>query len=163
MKVLMVLTSHDAPGNTGSNAGFWLDEFAAPFYVFKDAGADITLASPLGGPPPLEPKSDAPDSQTDATRRFKADIPAQNVLAHSVKLASVWTETFDAVFYPGGHGPLWSLAEDADSISLIETLGERLGRKRWHLRQGTDWQLHVMTRRQADDQAKSRVIGTSGA
>ena len=122
MKILMVLTSHDELGNTGKKTGFWLEEFAAPYYVFKDAGADITLASPLGGQPPLDPKSDEPDSQTEATRRFKADIPAQDALAHSVKLSSVSAETFDAVFYPGGHGPLWDLAEDADSIKLIETL-----------------------------------------
>lgn len=122
MKILMVLTSHDELGNTGKKTGFWLEEFAAPYYVFKDAGADITLASPLGGQPPLDPKSDEPDSQTEATRRFKADIPAQDVLAQSVKLASVSAETFDAVFYPGGHGPLWDLADDADSIKLIETM-----------------------------------------
>ncbi len=122
MKILMVLTSHAELGNTGKKTGFWLEEFAAPYYVFKDAGADITLASPLGGQPPLDPKSDEPDSQTEATRRFKADIPAQDALAHSVKLSSVSAETFDAVFYPGGHGPLWDLAEDADSINLIETL-----------------------------------------
>jgi len=122
MKILMVLTSHAELGNTGKKTGFWLEEFAAPYYVFKDAGADITLASPLGGQPPLDPKSDEPDSQTEATRRFKADIPAQDALAHSVKLSSVSAETFDAVFYPGGHGPLWDLTEDADSINLIETL-----------------------------------------
>lgn len=122
MKILMVLTSHAELGNTGKKTGFWLEEFAAPYYVFKDAGVDLTLASPLGGQPPLDPKSDEPDSQTEATRRFKADIPAQDALAHSVKLSSVSAETFDAVFYPGGHGPLWDLAEDADSINLIETL-----------------------------------------
>lgn len=122
MKILMVLTSHAELGNTGKKTGFWLEEFAAPYYVFKDAGVDITLASPLGGQPPLDPKSDEPDSQTEATRRFKADIPAQDALAHSVKLSSVSAETFDAVFYPGGHGPLWDLAEDADSIKLIEIL-----------------------------------------
>ncbi|OGB09780.1 MAG: dimethylallyltransferase [Burkholderiales bacterium RIFCSPHIGHO2_12_FULL_61_11] len=122
MKILMVLTSHDALGNTGDKTGFWLEEFAAPYYVFKDAGTHITVASPLGGQPPLDPKSDEPDSQTETTRRFKADIPAQDVLAQSVKLASLSSENFDAVFYPGGHGPLWDLAEDADSIKLIETM-----------------------------------------
>ena len=122
MKILMVLTSHDELGNTGKKTGFWLEEFAAPFYVFKDAAAQITLASPKGGQPPLDPKSDAPDAQTEATKRFKADSAAQNELAHTVKLSSVSAGDFDAVFYPGGHGPLWDLAEDADSIKLIETM-----------------------------------------
>ncbi len=119
-KILMVLTSHDQLGDTGKKTGFWLEEFAAPYYVFKDAGAQITLASPQGGQPPLDPKSDDPGAQTDATRRFKADADAQNVLANTVVLASVRAEDFDAVFYPGGHGPLWDLAEDALSIALIE-------------------------------------------
>ncbi|CAN7241355.1 type 1 glutamine amidotransferase domain-containing protein [Acidovorax sp. LjRoot66] len=119
-KILMVLTSHDQLGDTGKKTGFWLEEFAAPYYVFKDAGAQITLASPKGGQPPLDPKSDDPGAQTDATRRFKADADAQNVLANTVALASVRAEDFDAVFYPGGHGPLWDLAEDAQSIALIE-------------------------------------------
>ena len=119
-KILMVLTSHDQLGDTGKKTGFWLEEFAAPYYVFKDAGAQITLASPKGGQPPLDPKSDDPGAQTDATRRFKADADAQNVLANTVVLASVRAEDFDAVFYPGGHGPLWDLAEDAQSIALIE-------------------------------------------
>ena len=122
MNILMVLTSHDKLGNTGEKTGFWLEEFAAPYYVFKDAGAEITLASPLGGQPPLDPKSDAPDSQTDATRRFKADPVAQTDLASTHKLADVSAKNFDAVFYPGGHGPLWDLAEDASSIALIETM-----------------------------------------
>ena len=116
----MVLTSHDQLGDTGKKTGFWLEEFAAPYYVFKDAGVQITLASPKGGQPPLDPKSDDPSAQTDATRRFKADADAQNVLANTVVLASVRAEDFDAVFYPGGHGPLWDLAEDAQSIALIE-------------------------------------------
>jgi putative intracellular protease/amidase len=120
MKMLMVLTSHDQLGNTGKKTGFWLEEFAAPYYVFKDAGADITLASPQGGQPPLDPKSDAPDAQTAATRRFKGDSAAQQALAHTVRLSDVSAADFDAVFYPGGHGPLWDLAEDADSIRLIE-------------------------------------------
>jgi putative intracellular protease/amidase len=122
MKILMVLTSHDQLGNTGKKTGFWLEEFAAPYYAFKDAGADITLVSPLGGQPPLDPKSDEPDSQTDATRRFKADAAAQAALASTGKLADVSGDGFDALFYPGGHGPLWDLAEDAHSIKLIETM-----------------------------------------
>jgi putative intracellular protease/amidase len=122
MKILMVLTSHDQLGNTGKKTGFWLEEFAAPYYAFKDAGADVTLVSPLGGQPPLDPKSDEPDSQTDATRRFKADAAAQAALASTGKLAEVSGDGFDALFYPGGHGPLWDLAEDAASIKLIETM-----------------------------------------
>lgn len=120
MKVLMVLTSHDQLGNTGKPTGFWLEEFAAPYYVFHDAGLKITLASPKGGQPPLDPKSDAPDAQTDDTRRFRHDSDAQQRLANTVKLDSVSAEDFDAVFYPGGHGPLWDLAEDKHSITLIE-------------------------------------------
>ncbi|MDO9115174.1 MAG: type 1 glutamine amidotransferase domain-containing protein [Polaromonas sp.] len=122
MKILMVLTSHDQLGDTGKKTGFWLEEFAAPYYVFKDAGAEITLASPQGGRPPLDPKSDAPDAQTDATRRFKEDAPAQQALAHTVKLAGLKEADFNAVFYPGGHGPLWDLAEDKTSIGLIERM-----------------------------------------
>jgi putative intracellular protease/amidase len=122
MKILMVLTSHDQLGNTGKKTGFWLEEFAAPYYVFKDAGADITVVSPKGGQPPLDPASDAPDAQTDDTRRFKSDSAAQALLASTGKLASVSGKNFDAVFYPGGHGPLWDLAEDADSIKLIESM-----------------------------------------
>lgn len=122
MKILMVLTSHDTLGNTGEKTGFWLEEFAAPYYVFKDAGAAITLASPRGGQPPLDPKSDDPAFQTEATRRFKADAAAQADLAGTRRLAEVSAGDFDAVFYPGGHGPLWDLAEDASSIALIETM-----------------------------------------
>ena len=122
MKILMVLTSHDQLGNTGEKTGFWLEEFASPYYMFKDAGAEITLASPLGGQPPLDPKSDAPDFQTEATQRFKADSAAQTGLANTVKLAEVSAADFDAVFYPGGHGPLWDLAEDTSSIALIEAM-----------------------------------------
>lgn len=121
MKILMVLTSHDKLGDTGKKTGFWLEEFAAPYYVFKDAGADVTLASPKGGQPPLDPTSDADNAQTEATKRFKSDQAAQSDLAHTVVLATVSAEGFDAIFYPGGHGPLWDLAEDADSIKLIET------------------------------------------
>ena len=122
MNILMVLTSHDQLGNTGKKTGFWLEEFAAPYYAFKDAGANITLVSPKGGQPPLDPTSDAPDAQTEATHRFKKDSAAQTALAHTGKLADVSGEKFDALFYPGGHGPLWDLAEDADSIKLIETM-----------------------------------------
>lgn len=122
MNILMVLTSHDQLGNTGHKTGFWLEEFAAPYYVFKDAGATLTLASPLGGQPPLDPKSDDPSAQTEATKRFKQDVDAQQALAHTVKLATVDAAGFDAVFYPGGHGPLWDLAEDKQSIALIETM-----------------------------------------
>lgn len=121
MKVLMVLTSHDRLGETGGKTGFWLEEFAAPYYVFKDAGVDVALASPKGGQPPLDPKSDAPDAQTEATRRFRADPDAQKALANTRKLADVQASEYDAVFYPGGHGPLWDLAEDRDSIALIES------------------------------------------
>jgi putative intracellular protease/amidase len=122
MKILMVLTSHDELGNTGEKTGFWLEEFAAPYYIFKDAGANITLASPLGGQPPLDPKSDAPDFQTEATYRFRADTAAQAVLASTLKLSNLSAADFDAVFYPGGHGPLWDLAEDTFSITLIEEM-----------------------------------------
>ncbi|OGB12364.1 MAG: dimethylallyltransferase [Burkholderiales bacterium RIFCSPLOWO2_12_FULL_64_33] len=118
--ILMVLTSHDQLGDTGKKTGFWLEEFAAPYYVFKDAGVQITLASPQGGQPPLDPKSDDENAQTDATRRFKADASAKQQLASTEPLSSVKAEDFDAVFYPGGHGPLWDLAEDAQSIALIE-------------------------------------------
>ena len=119
-RILMVLTSHDQLGDSGKKTGFWLEEFAAPYYVFKDAGADVTLASPQGGQPPLDPKSDDESAQTDATRRFKADTAAQKQLASTELLSRVNVDDFDAVFYPGGHGPLWDLAEDAQSISLIE-------------------------------------------
>lgn len=120
MKILMVLTSHDKLGDTGKKTGFWLEEFAAPYYVFKDAGADVVLASPRGGQPPLDPKSDAPDAQTPATVRFNGDTAAIAALAQTRKLADVVNEPVDAVFYPGGHGPLWDLVEDADSLKLIE-------------------------------------------
>jgi putative intracellular protease/amidase len=121
VKILMVLTSHDQLGNTGEKTGFWLEEFAAPYYVFKDAGAEITLASPKGGQPPLDPKSSAPASQTNATRRFEADASAKAALAATAKLSTLSHKDFDAVFYPGGHGPLWDLAEDPASIGLIES------------------------------------------
>lgn len=122
MKILMILTSHDQLGNTGNKTGFWLEEFAAPYYVFKDAGAEIVLASPKGGQPPLDPKSDDKDAQTDDTRRFKGDPAAIQALAHTTLLADVSANGFDAVFFPGGHGPLWDLAEDKHSIQLIESM-----------------------------------------
>jgi putative intracellular protease/amidase/catechol 2,3-dioxygenase-like lactoylglutathione lyase family enzyme len=121
MKILMVLTSHDQLGNTGRKTGFWLEEFAAPYFVFKDAGVDLTLASPKGGQPPLDPKSDLPENQTPAMSRFKKDSSAQEALANTVKLSSVKSEDFDTVFYPGGHGPMWDLAEDPVSIALLES------------------------------------------
>ncbi|MBH3460358.1 type 1 glutamine amidotransferase domain-containing protein [Pseudomonas putida] len=121
-KILMVLTSHDQLGDTGKKTGFWLEEFAAPYYVFSDAGAQITLASPKGGQPPLDPKSDEPDAQTNATRRFQQDTKAQTALADTIPLGEIDPYDFDAVFYPGGHGPLWDLAEDKDSITLLESL-----------------------------------------
>lgn len=121
MKILMVLTSHDKLGDTGNKTGFWLEEFAAPYYVFKDAGAEITLASPKGGQPPLDPSSDTDDAQTDATQRFKEDDKAQNALANTEVLSKISASGFDAIFYPGGHGPLWDLAEDSDSKALIES------------------------------------------
>lgn len=119
-KILMVLTSHDRLGDTGHKTGFWLEEFAAPYYVFKDAGHTVTLASPAGGQPPLDPKSDEPAFQTEATHRFRADADAVRQLADTLRLADVNPTDFDAVFYPGGHGPLWDLAEDPQSIALIE-------------------------------------------
>ncbi len=120
MKVLIVLTSHDTLGDTGRKTGFWLEEFAAPYYTFRDAGVETVLASPKGGQPPLDPASNAPDFQTDMTHRFDADPDAQAALANTVRLDSVSAEEFDAVFYPGGHGPLWDLAEDKNSTKLIE-------------------------------------------
>ncbi|RAS13709.1 putative intracellular protease/amidase [Microvirgula sp. AG722] len=127
MNILIVLTSHDRLGDTGKKTGFWLEEFAAPYYVFRDAGAQLTLVSPLGGQPPLDPKSDEPDAQTPATERFRQDAQARHALAHTGKLADVRADDFDAVFYPGGHGPLWDLAEDPASIALIEAF-ERAGK-----------------------------------
>jgi putative intracellular protease/amidase len=119
MKILMVLTSHDKLGDTGRKTGFWLEELAAPYYAFVDAGAEVTLASPKGGQPPLDPVSDTPQGQTEATRRFKQDAAAQAKLANTLKLADVKAADYDTVFYPGGHGPMWDLAEDANSIALI--------------------------------------------
>ena len=122
MRILMVLTSHDELGTTGKKTGFWLEEFAAPYYVFKDAGAAITLVSPQGGQPPLDPKSAEIDFQTAATERFNTDHDAQAALAHTVKLAEISPDDYDALFYPGGHGPLWDLAEDNNSVALIEAM-----------------------------------------
>jgi putative intracellular protease/amidase len=121
MKILMVLTSHDRLGDTGKKTGFWLEEFVAPYYAFLDAGAEVTVVSPKGGQPPIDPKSDAPDAQTKDTKRFKNDAEAQRVLANTGRLADADVADFNAVFYPGGHGPLWDLANDADSVRLIET------------------------------------------
>src|SRR5690554_5962952 len=121
MKILIVLTSHDQLGNTGKPTGFWLEEFAAPFYVFKDAGAEVVVASLKGGQPPLDPKSDEPDAQTDATRRFREDVEAGALLANTRRLETLSAADFDAVFYPGGHGPLWDLAASPVSIELIES------------------------------------------
>ena len=121
MKILMVLTSHDKLGDTGRKTGFWLEEMAAPYYVFKDAGVDLTLASPKGGRPPLDPKSQDPNFQTDITRRFEKDSAAESQLDKTVRLESVTQEDYDTVFYPGGHGPMWDLAEDPNSIKLIES------------------------------------------
>ena len=121
MNILIVLTSHDTLGDTGRKTGFWLEELAAPYYAFTDAGAQIVLASPKGGQPPLDPKSNEPDFQTDLTRRFEADPAATAQLASTVRLDSVRQQDFDAVFYPGGHGPLWDLANDSHSIALIES------------------------------------------
>jgi putative intracellular protease/amidase len=121
MKILMVLTSHDTLGNTGLKTGFWLEELAAPYYAFLAAGAEVILASPDGGQPPLDPKSNEPSFQTDLTRRFEADAEANAKLAVTVRLDSISQADYDAVFYPGGHGPLWDLAEDVNSIQLIQS------------------------------------------
>jgi putative intracellular protease/amidase len=121
MKVLMVITSHDQLGNTGRKTGFWLEELAAPYYVFKDAGVEITLASPKGGRPPLDPKSNEPDSRTNLTLRFEKDVAAETQLDKTLRLDSVKQQDFDTVFYAGGHGPMWDLAEDKHSIELIES------------------------------------------
>jgi len=121
MKILMVLTSHDQLGNTGRKTGFWLEEFAAPYYVFRDAGVQLTLASPKGGQPPIDPKSDLPENQTPAMARFKQDAGAQKVLSETARLSDMRSEDFDTIFYVGGHGPMWDLVDNPDSISLIES------------------------------------------
>src|SRR5215475_4513942 len=120
MKILMVLTSHDRLGNTGRKTGFWLEELAAPYFVFRDAGVEVTLASPKGGQPPLDPKSNEPDFQTDQTRRFERDADATRALATTVKLSDIDQADYDSVFFPGGHGPLWDLTNDRNALSLIE-------------------------------------------
>lgn len=122
MKILMVLTSHDRLGETGKATGLWLEELASPYYVFKDAGAEVALASPAGGQPPVDPNSELSGNQTEATRRFRADAAAMQALTHTHKLADIDAAAFDAVFYPGGHGPLWDLVDDEDSLRVIETL-----------------------------------------
>ena len=124
MKILMVITSHDKLGDTGRKTGFWLEELAAPFYIFKDSGAEIVLASPKGGQPPLDPKSNEPNFRTDLTRRFEADGDAKAQLASTLRLDTVKADDYDTVFYPGGHGPMWDLAEDQNSINLIEAFLE---------------------------------------
>jgi putative intracellular protease/amidase len=121
MKILMVLTSHDRLGSTGRKTGFWLEEFAAPYFVFRDAGVELTLASPKGGQPPIDPKSDLPENQTPAMTRFKRDIAAQKELSQTVMLSDMKSEDFDSIFYVGGHGPMWDLVDNADSIALIES------------------------------------------
>jgi putative intracellular protease/amidase len=121
MKILMVLTSHDQLGDTGRKTGFWLEEFAAPYFVFRDAGVELTLASPKGGQPPTDPKSDLPDNQTPAMSRFKQDTEAQKHLSNTVKLSELRSEDFDTIFYVGGHGPMWDLVDNPDSIALIES------------------------------------------
>src|SRR5277367_5942713 len=121
MKILMVLTSHDQLGNTGLPTGFWLEEFAAPYFVFRDAGVEVTLASPKGGQPPLDPKSDLPENQTPPMTRFKQDAAAQKQLSQTVKLADMKSEDFDTIFYVGGHGPMWDIVDNPDAISLIES------------------------------------------
>jgi putative intracellular protease/amidase len=121
MKILMVLTSHDQLGDTGKTTGFWLEEFAAPYFVFRDAGVQLTLASPKGGQPPLDPKSDSAENQTDSMRRFKKDAAAQEALSQTAKLADMKSQDYDTIFYVGGHGPMWDLAESPDSIALLES------------------------------------------
>jgi len=121
MKILIVLTSHNQLGDTGKPTGFWLEEFTAPYYVFKDAGAEVTLASPKGGQPPIDPKSDEPGNQTETMERFKKDPATQKVLANTVKLADVKAQDYDTIFYSGGHGPMWDLVNDKNSIALIES------------------------------------------
>src|SRR4051812_9650848 len=124
MKILMVLTSHDQLGNTGRKTGFWLEEFAAPYFVFRDAAVELVLASPNGGQPPVDPKSDLPENQTSAMARFKNDTAAQKALANTIKLTDARASDFDTIFYVGGHGPMWDLVDNKDSIALIEAFYE---------------------------------------
>ncbi|OED42638.1 dimethylallyltransferase [Endozoicomonas sp. (ex Bugula neritina AB1)] len=125
MKILFVLTSHNALGDTGNKTGFWIEEFAAPYYAFKDAGAEVTLSSPAGGQPPIDPSSELPDFQTNSTRRFDHDSEARQILSTTLKLSEISASDYDAVFYPGGHGPLWDLTNDRTSIALIEAFIEQ--------------------------------------
>ena len=125
MKILFVLTSHDQLGDTGKKTGFWIEEFAAPYYALLDKGAEITVATPKGGQAPIDPSSDSEDAQTKDTKRYKDDKDAQSVINNTKKLVEVNASDFDAVFYPGGHGPLWDLANDATSIKLIETFNKQ--------------------------------------
>jgi putative intracellular protease/amidase len=125
MKILIVLTSHSELGDTGKKTGFWVEEFAAPYYELTDAGAEVTVASPKGGQPPIDPKSRETAAQTQSTRRFDKDEPLKQKLAHTLKLGSVKASDYDAVFYPGGHGPLWDLTEDTDSIALLEAFQQQ--------------------------------------
>lgn len=120
MEILIVLTSHEKLGDTGKKTGFWIEEFAAPYYYLVDHGASVTLASPAGGQPPIDPASDTAENQTEATKRFKKDAALQDKLSKTHKLAEVSAKEYDGVFYPGGHGPLWDLAESAISAKLIE-------------------------------------------
>src|ERR1700733_13476021 len=121
MKIVMVLTSHDVLGSTGRKTGFWLEEFAAPYFVFRDAGVDLTLASPEGGQPPIDPKSDLAENQIDAMLRFKSDTAGQKALSKTSRLAGMRSDSFDTIFYVGGHGPMWDLVDNRDSIALIES------------------------------------------
>ena len=169
MKVLMVITSHNQLGNTGRKTGFWLEELAAPYYVFKDAGVEITLASPKGGRPPLDPKSDEPKSRTDLTIRFEKDAAAEAQLGKTVRLDSVKQKDFDTVFYPGGHGPMWDLAEDKNSIRLIEFFPCRRQANRHRVpfhrgaapRQGAGWR--VSGSRQGSNGLHQRRGGRDGS
>lgn len=125
MKILIVLTSHSELGDTGRKTGFWLEEFAAPYYELADAGAEITLASPKGGQPPIDPSSELPGAQTEFTHRFDKDTPLKKKLAHTLKLSEAKAADYDAVFYPGGHGPLWDLVSDPNSVALITAFQEQ--------------------------------------
>jgi len=163
MKILIVLTSHDQLGDTGKKTGFWLEEFAAPYYVLKDAGAAITVASPKGGLPPLDPKSEMPEFQTELTKRFRTDTGAQAELANTKKLADVSADDFDAVFYPGGHGPMWDMPDNATSIALLEAsrVGQcaRKGRRVSGQRQARD-RVHECRRRSGGlDRCRAFLVG----
>ena len=162
MKILMILTSHDKLGDTGHKTGFWLEEFAAPYYLFKDAGAEVTLASPLGGQPPLDPKSDETGAQTDATRRYWDDPAAQAALAETAKLWTLRASDFDAVFYPGGHGPLWDLAEDKSSIELIDTMIAAGQSRQWQAAGAGQTRDRLQQHRRASRRADRRGAVSGG-